>query len=76
MSQNDSCYNYTALDPNSFTVYADEYSGIFSTNKMTPYYATDRLDLVSNIWSTSHEKSINSYFPDPDIQRTDSSGGN
>ena len=43
---------------------------------MTPYYATERLDLVSNITSTLHEKSINSYFPDPDIQRTDSSGDN
>ena len=43
---------------------------------MTPYFATERLDLVSNITSTLHEKSINSYFPDPDIQRTDSSGNN
>ena len=43
---------------------------------MTPYYATERLDLVFNITSTLHEKSINSYFSDPDIQRTDSSGDN
>ena len=43
---------------------------------MTPYFATERLDLVSNITSTSYEKSIDSYSPDPDIERTDSNGDN
>ena len=76
MSQNDGCYNYTEIDTSNYTVNSTRYSNIISESQMNPYYVRNRLNIISNITSTSYEKSIDSYSPDPDIERTDSNGDN